>query len=89
MIVFFKIVMMRPSGSLAVFDFNPLRTCSRSSILKSGVFCFAALFNFIFNPSWPGLLELHKGVGGGQICPLIKKIEILLKTKFLKVFPSV
>ena len=27
---------------------------------------------FSLYPSWPGLPELHKGLGGGQICPPIK-----------------
>ena len=37
-IVFLKIVLSMPSGSLAFMDFNSSRTHSRSAILKSGVF---------------------------------------------------
>ena len=44
-----KIVLTRPSGSYALFDLSPFRTCSRSSIFKIGVFLFLADFSFILS----------------------------------------
>ena len=40
------------------------------------------------SPSWPGLLELHKGLGGGRSAHPLKKNDIWLKTIFFKVCHS-
>ena len=41
-----------------------------------------------FNPSFPGLPELHKTLGGGQICPTIKNFSNIVENPFFQSLPE-